>query len=50
MPGAEGTGDGPVGGTEREARAGDAPLVETPPRNLPLPEERDLPQHYSPRV
>lgn len=39
-------------GWDREAgvRAGDAPVVETPARNLPLPEERDWPQHYSPRV
>lgn len=39
-------------GWEREAgvRAGDSALVETPARNLPLPEERDWPQHYSPRV
>lgn len=34
----------------RGRRAVDAPAVETPARNLPLPEERDWPQHYSPRV
>ncbi|GAB2781024.1 oxygenase MpaB family protein [Streptomyces daliensis] len=39
-------------GWEREAglHAAGAPAVETPARNLPLPEERDWPQHYSPRV
>ncbi|MGP3975550.1 oxygenase MpaB family protein [Streptomyces sp. 8N114] len=35
---------------ERGARDPDAPAVETPARNLPLPGERDRPQHYSPRV
>lgn len=34
----------------RGRRAPDAPAVETPARNLPLPEERDWPQHYSPKV
>ncbi|WP_326690036.1 MULTISPECIES: oxygenase MpaB family protein [unclassified Streptomyces] len=34
----------------RGRRDAGAPLVETPARNLPLPEERDWPQHYSPRM
>jgi uncharacterized protein (DUF2236 family) len=37
-------------GWEREAglRAADAPQVESPVRNLPLPEERNSPKHYVP--
>ncbi|MBO8184744.1 oxygenase MpaB family protein [Streptomyces spirodelae] len=35
---------------ERGVRDQDAPPVETPARNLPLPEERDWPQHYSPKL
>ena len=31
-------------------RAADAPLVHTPRRNLPPPEHRDDPRHYSPEV
>ncbi|MFI0864889.1 oxygenase MpaB family protein [Streptomyces smyrnaeus] len=39
-------------GWERARGAGDrdAPVVETPARNLPPPEARDRPQHYSPPV
>lgn len=36
--------------TVRGRRAADAPLVQTPRRNLPPPEHRDDPRHYSPHV